>query len=64
MPDPADRHVLAAAIHTNAQALVTFKLRDLPDHELFDTPRQLGVVRSVARLHELLGSAGSTNSPI
>lgn len=32
--DANDRHVVAAAIRANAQAIVTFNLRHFPDHAL------------------------------
>ncbi len=40
LPDPSDRHVLAAAIRTRAEVIVTDNLKDFPDQKL----RPCGIV--------------------
>lgn len=53
LPDPADAHVLAAAIGGDADVLLTFNLRDFPRRALFDSG--LEVRHPDGFLWELLG---------
>lgn len=34
LPDEEDRHVVAAAIHSNTDLIVTFNLKDFPEDKL------------------------------
>jgi hypothetical protein len=34
LPDPSDRHVLAAVIHVEASHIITFNPKDFPAEEL------------------------------
>jgi predicted nucleic acid-binding protein len=53
LPDPNDRHVLAAAIHCGAQEIVTFNLCDFPHTVL--APYGLRAVHPDAFVEYLLG---------
>jgi len=53
--DPKDRHVLAAAVATGAEYIVTFNLRDFPDVAL--SPHHVQAIAPDAFLCQLLDVA-------
>jgi predicted nucleic acid-binding protein len=55
LPDPDDRHVLAAAIQAKARVILTFNLRDFPDAAL--SPHGVQAVHPDAFLCSLLDVA-------
>ncbi len=52
LPDPDDRHVLAAAIHASAQAVVTWNLKDFPAAAL--SPHGVVATDPDAFVHDLV----------
>ena len=54
LPDPDDRHVLAAAIHVSATHIVTFNLKDFPKSNL--EPHGIRAIHPDAFLLEVLRS--------
>lgn len=56
--DPKDRHVLAAAVHAGAAAVVTFNLKDFPDEAVH--PHHVKVLHPDAFLVQLLGQHPDT----
>ncbi|MXW30177.1 MAG: PIN domain-containing protein [Chloroflexi bacterium] len=56
--DPKDRHVLAAAVRSNAAAIVTFNLDDFPDSSV--APYEIDVIHPDRFLLDLLDLAPST----
>ncbi len=57
--DPKDRHVLAAAVHAVAGAIVTFNLSDFPAHAT--DPFEIDVIHPDAFLLDLLDLAPRTS---
>jgi predicted nucleic acid-binding protein len=58
LPDPNDRHVVAAAIHAKAHAIVTFNLKDFPASAL--TPLNLEAIHPddfIIAQHDLTDAA-------
>lgn len=54
-PDPADRHVLAAAVRANAGAIVTYNLKDFPPEVV--NPYEIEVIHPDGFLLDLLDLA-------
>jgi hypothetical protein len=54
LPDPDDRHVLAAAIHCGSEVIVTFNLSDFPDVAL--SPYRVEALHPDDLLSELVAS--------
>jgi hypothetical protein len=54
LPDPGDRHVLAAAIHCRADAIVTFNLKDFPQAALAE--HGMAAIHPDVFLHQLFRS--------
>lgn len=56
LPDPDDRHVLAAAIHTKAALIVTQNLKDFPPDSL--TPHEIEAISTDDFLADCIDLAG------
>jgi len=56
LPDPNDRHVLAAAIESDAAVIVTYNLSDFPDTALqaYAPTRHCPPVRDMSRRHLMI----------